>query len=1013
MDKTNVSKTVYCIDIETSTVKDNNNIDVSYMYICGVGSADITKINKDNYKDTYNYTYYQTYDSLNSFLVELNTQSKKDNVFTVILIQNSTYEYSFFKRNLKFFSDNLLTTNNTKNKTLWSATNGFKILQIENIIFLDSYVISNKGLKSIGKDIGVDKLDEIKDYNIVFHQSSVLPENELEYNYNDCLIPILYYAKKLQETFNDKMYLKNNKNVLNDAILKMFTQTNSNKLYCRNNDVINTKYKYTTNEDKEKTTSLYEQLVNNFKRDSINNCDLGNQIFIKNDKPVRILKPLKIIDKQHNRLLITSTYISKISEFTNYKKIYIQYPIRYYQCTLCRNVKKIRYNNTNIIRKKTVIKKKLTDKQGIVLYLQDVFQGGFTYANPYWCYKTVNNVKSFDATSMYPFVMLVKYFPHRIDTYSISYNDRLKTLRKYMMKNFQLQFGYSFKEYLRRIENNIMKKSDYMAMIQAYIQNISSYNLKHFVTTIVVKNLDVRVLNKKNMICPLSSAKCRWRKSGENNWYQCVHRKGLIELNNGKLKTIYKDVELEIQIDSINLLLMMLFYKFELVDCTKLVLFTSNRRTDKYILKECVHFAKIKKELKPIVKTLEDKVEKHDTALLTDSDISNTSTQVYDMIKSVTTIDTVQEQLSYVNGIYMNGKQNFNGLYGINVQKMCPESFKIKYDEEKDYMYCDKSTSKYQGNSDRNYIYGMFIPAFARLHLFMFMMYSTLVCNLDFVYCDTDSVKCTGDEKELKKWGVATGESAIKEIKKDSDIDIWLSKDINKYSFNGLLLQNKDYRYVINMQHENKSLEIVENMADLGNLGLFENDGNYEKFATMGAKNYIYYSHGDISCTIAGVSKKDVSSAFTEYMKEYKMTFDDFVNEIYRPNLLLDNNIAKKKYHCYYEDYHFNIDVTDINGSKDKVTGYSGIVLTDIDVEIHRIDEHMTSSLIHFVLSKTLQNPELTYNDITNMIPYPIKMYRNVKTENNADGDNKLYITDNEDDFNNKVMLSPFVENVL
>lgn len=86
--------------------------------------------------------------------------------------------------------------------------------------------------------------------------------------------------------------------------------------------------------------------------------------------------------------------------------------------------------------------------------------------------------------------------------------------------------------------------------------------------------------------------------------------------------------------------------------------------------------------------------------------------------------------------------------------------------------------------------------------------------------------------------------------------------------------------------------------------------------------------------------------------------------------------------------------------------GYSGIVLTDIDVEIHRIDEHMTSSLIHFVLSKTLQNNKLTYKDIANMIPARIKLYRSTE-------DNQLYITDDETKFNQDTMMSPFVENVL
>lgn len=1006
-DNIKVNKLVYSVDIETSTVKDTNNILVSFMYLCGVGYADITNINSDNYKSTYTYEYYRDYKSLDDFFYKLDEYSKNENILSVVLIQNAEYEYSFFKRNLSFFTNNLLSTNQRNNKTLWSGTNSFKILQLENLIFIDTYVLSNMSLAKIGTQIGVAKLKELKTYKEVYTQFSVLPKSEFDYNYNDCLIPIIFYAHKLQETWSKNIYCKTDKRYLSSDILKMFTQTNSNKLFCKNNEMINCKYTYINKDDKKINSCLYKQLTNNFKKDSIKSCYLGHQTFIKSNKAVK-MKAFRKLDKQHNRILETSKYKDKITNSIKYKQIYCKYPTRYYKVIKTYNVKPIMYKKNNKIynRKNTKYTKKLIDKQGIVLYLQDIFQGGFTYANPFFCYKSIDNVKSFDATSMYPFVMLVKYFPHQVDDSRYLYDDMLKTLKKYMNKNFQLQFGYTFSEYLRRIENKSINTRDYMSIIQSYINNINSYNLKHYVCTIIVKNLNNRILNKNNLISPLSSAKCRWRVSGTQEWYNCIHRKGQIELNNGKLKKIYNDIELEIKIDSVNMLLLMLFYSFDLVSCENLVMFTSNRRTEKYILKECVHFAKIKKELKPLVK----KLEKHD--LLNSEDVQKTSSNVFELIKNVTELKTEFEQFSYINSIYVHGKQNFNGLYGINVQKLCPDSYYITYDKEKDYYYCTHTVSKYECNTDRNYIYGMYIPAFARLHLFMFILFSTLVCNLDFIYCDTDSVKCTGTLDELNKWSLATGASALEEVQKDSDIDIWLSKNNNKFSFNGLLLQNKYYRNVINMKNDNKSLEIVENMADLGNLGLFENDGNYEKFATMGAKNYLTYEFNkktnqyELHSTIAGVSKFKVSKAFTEYMNSYEMSFDEFVEEIYSPNLIIENSIADKKYHCYYDDYYFDVEVTDDNGQTSNVRGFSGIVLTDIDVEIHRIDEHMTSSLIHFVLSKTLQNPYLTYKDISNMIPARKKLYRSSE-------DNQLYITDDETKFNQNMLMSPFVENVL
>lgn len=64
-------------------------------------------------------------------------------------------------------------------------------------------------------------------------------------------------------------------------------------------------------------------------------------------------------------------------------------------------------------------------------------------------------------------------------------------------------------------------------------------------------------------------------------------------------------------------------------------------------------------------------------------------------------------------------------------------------------------------------------------------------------------------------------------------------------------------------------------------LGVWDDDGDYLKFKTLGAKRYLveYYDKkkecNQIKCTIAGVSKKETSKWF---MKDYDNAFDNFDN---------------------------------------------------------------------------------------------------------------------------------------
>lgn len=123
-------------------------------------------------------------------------------------------------------------------------------------------------------------------------------------------------------------------------------------------------------------------------------------------------------------------------------------------------------------------------------------------------------------------------------------------------------------------------------------------------------------------------------------------------------------------------------------------------------------------------------------------------------------------------------------------------------------------------NNFLSYQHGVWITANARMRL------RTMLWKVgrDVVYCDTDSIKYIG--------------------KHEADF-----KERNEY-----------------LQSQAESVGAYAETSDgrVKYMGVWEDDGYYEEFKTLGAKKYVYRESGDIHSTIAGVSK----SAGTRYFNE-------------------------------------------------------------------------------------------------------------------------------------------------
>ena len=162
---------------------------------------------------------------------------------------------------------------------------------------------------------------------------------------------------------------------------------------------------------------------------------------------------------------------------------------------------------------------------------------------------------------------------------------------------------------------------------------------------------------------------------------------------------------------------------------------------------------------------------------------------------------------------YMKQKNKLNSIYGMSVQ--CPTKPDVIFDDKDGFEYAETPEAEMLEKSNRtafeSYAWGVWITAAARYRLEK----GIRIAGTSFVYCDTDSVKYIGDK----------------------------SKEFAEYNRKQMKLAEENGAYADDRKGKRHYM------------GVFEDDGEYEEFATLGAKKYAYRQDGKLHITIAGVSK--------------------------------------------------------------------------------------------------------------------------------------------------------------
>lgn len=228
---------------------------------------------------------------------------------------------------------------------------------------------------------------------------------------------------------------------------------------------------------------------------------------------------------------------------------------------------------------------------------------------------------------------------------------------------------------------------------------------------------------------------------------------------------------------------------------------------------------------------------------------------------------------------YLLSKGMLNSVYGMCVTDIVKDN--AIYNEENwnfEKVNIQEEIDKYNGSKNRflYYAWGIYVTAYARRNLWT----GILAVGNDYIYSDTDSIKVLNYEKHTP-YVEAYNKNILNK----------LNKMCNELGFNPELLTPKTVK------------------GDVKPLGIWEFEGNYDRFKTLGAKRYLVQEGDNYSLTVAGLSKTNGM----QYIKEVCENDSDRIFNMFNDNLYIPSDKTGKMTHTYI-DIEQAYNVTDYNG---------------------------------------------------------------------------------------------------
>ena len=260
---------------------------------------------------------------------------------------------------------------------------------------------------------------------------------------------------------------------------------------------------------------------------------------------------------------------------------------------------------------------------------------------------------------------------------------------------------------------------------------------------------------------------------------------------------------------------------------------------------------------------------------------------------------------------YLNRKEMLNSCYGMTVTDIVRDDIIYEDDWREETPDLNESIEKYNTNKGRFLFYpwGVWTTACARTSVW------SAIFNLkdDYIYSDTDSVKFKNPEKHMEYFK-----------KYNRIITEQLNETCKHFGF------PTDYVHPKNNKGEEKQL------------GIWDFDGLYQKFKTLGAKRYmLQYSNdhrngesaGKYSLTVSGLNKK---ITLPYLLKKYGSK----IFEVFSDGLYIPNGFTGKNTHTYIDDVQSGT-LKDYQGNIARYNEYSSIHLGSSDYSLSISQEYI------------------------------------------------------------------------
>ena len=256
------------------------------------------------------------------------------------------------------------------------------------------------------------------------------------------------------------------------------------------------------------------------------------------------------------------------------------------------------------------------------------------------------------------------------------------------------------------------------------------------------------------------------------------------------------------------------------------------------------------------------------------------------------------EETLQIEREYMLKKNMLNSLYGMMVFNPIKDEY--IFDEEWGRVPKEiDEESVAEMNDDKSrftfYLWGVFVTTYARANLYT----ALLEVKDDFVYSDTDSVKILNGKRHSEYF-----------------------KEYDKGVVEKLLKMCE----TLGIPFERCKPKNVKGKEKL--LGIWDFEGVYQKFKTLGAKRYLVEKDGKLDLTVSGVNKRKALPYLLEKYGDNDSVFKAFTDSLYIPK---EN--TGKSIHAYIDEP-IEATVTDYKGNSKLCRSESGVHLIESDYSL-------------------------------------------------------------------------------